>query len=325
MMQTVRTRSIYSALRPWTFTAALTPVLLGAVLSFRSHGELHILSLIATLAAVLAVNGAGNLVNTYFDYTRELELTRARVDRSVVGQREGPLHENGGVSSGRGVELQGSSGHLVQMVNFAAYLYGSGMALLWLLMWLSPARSEHLAGLFFGGLSSSFIYTGGIGLKYYILGDLLVMLTFGPLSLLFSFVAQSGTFTWEPLLLALPLALSTETIVHCKHVREMEADRRAGVLSLAVLLGKQGSYFLFALLLFVPYLVFVIWGTQYSLALGLPLLTMPYAFQMEKRLREHGPDRTVSTSAAKLNVGLSLLFVVGCLLATDIPFITVQS
>lgn len=311
--------SIYTALRPWTFTVALTPVLLGAVLSYRSQGELHFLSLLVTLATVLAVNGAGNLVNTYFDYAREFKTRTGQLVREGAH-----WHENGGVPSRRGGD-DGGRLEQTQMVNFAAYLYGSGMACLWLLMWLSPARSEHLAGLFFGGLSSSFIYTGGVGLKYYILGDLLVMLTFGPLSLLFSFVAQSGRVSWEPLLLAVPLALSTETIVHCKHVREMEADRRAGVLSLAVLLGKQGSYFLFALLLFVPYLVFVIWGTQYSLALGLPLLSMPYAFRLERRLREHGPDRTVFTSAAKLNVGLSCLFVVGCLLAKDIPFITVRN
>ncbi len=310
----------YTALRPWTFTAALPPVLLGAVLSYRSHGELHLLSLLVTVAAVLAVNGAGNLVNTYFDYARESKSSRKRVGRLA---REGVHQDENG---GEGLQRE-TDGQLeqTQMVNFAAYLYGSGMACLWLLMWLSPARSEHLAGLFFGGLSSSFIYTGGIGLKYYVLGDILLMLTFGPLSLLFSFVAQSGKFSWGPLLLAVPLALSTETIVHCKHMREMEADRRAGVLSLAVLLGKQGSYFLFALLLFMPYLVFVIWGTQYSLPLGLPLLTMPYAFRLERRLREYGPDRSVSTSAAKLNVSLSCLFVVGCLLTREIPFITMHS
>lgn len=211
-----------------------------------------------------------------------------------------------------------------QLVNYAAYLYGFGMVCLWLLMLFSSAKSEFLAGLFFGGLSSSFIYTGGIGLKYYILGDLLVMLTFGPLSVLFSFIVQCGEFTLRPLLLALPLALSTEAILHSKHLREMEEDKKAGMISLAVLLGKQGSYFLFTLLLFLPYLVFVVFGTQYSIYLGLPLLTMPYAFQLERRLREEGPTKAVSKSAAKLNLGLSVLLILGCIFATRIPFIDVH-
>ena len=175
--------------------------------------------------------------------------------------------------------------------------------------------------MFFGGLSSSFLYTGGVGFKYYILGDLLVVFTFGPLSVLFSYGVQCAVFPLGPLLLALPLALSTEAILHCKHLRQMEEDSKAGVLSLAVLLGRQGSYFLFTLLLFAPYLIFVLLATQFSLALGLPLLTMPFAFRLERNLREKGPTHSISTTAAKLNLVVSVLFILGCLLATQLPFI----
>ena len=208
-----------------------------------------------------------------------------------------------------------------KLVNFAAYLYFFGMICLWLLITFSPAKSQFLAALFFGGLSSSFVYTGGIGLKYYILGDLLVMFTFGPLAVLFSYLAQTGSLEWGPLLLALPLAISTEAILHSKHIRDMEEDKCANMVSLAVLLGKQGSYFLFTMLLFLPYLVFVVLGTQYSLALGLPLLSMPYAFRLERRLREQGASKSISTAAAKLNLVISVLFVVGCVFAKDIPFL----
>ncbi len=56
----------------------------------------------------------------------------------------------------------------------------------------SPARMELLALVYFGGISSSFLYTGGIGLKYIALGDVIIMLTFGPVSVLYSFIAQTG-------------------------------------------------------------------------------------------------------------------------------------
>ena len=51
---------------------------------------------------------------------------------------------------------------------------------------------ELLALMYFGGISSSFLYTGGIGLKYIALGDIIIMVTFGPVSVLYSFVAQTG-------------------------------------------------------------------------------------------------------------------------------------
>ena len=293
---------IRSGLRPWTFSASLIPVALGAVLSYKYTAVFNGTSaiiLLLSVAAVVAVNSAGNMVNTYFDYMRSVKL------RAGVTRDQAVLEEH----------LQ-----LTQMVNGAAYLYGFAMICLWLLMWFSPAKSMHLAGLFFGGLSSSFIYTGGIGVKYYVLGDLLVIFTFGPLALLFSFVSQTGKLTFIPLLLALPLAVSTEAILHSKHAREMDADKKAGVLSLAILLGSQGSYFLYTVLLFVPYLVFFIWGLQYSLPLALPVLTIPFSFQLEKVFREGGPaDTRISTGTAKLNLAMGLLFVVGCVLASRVP------
>ena len=313
-----------SALRPWTFTASLTPVILGSVLAYRSHGLFQWHLLLLSLGAVLAVNGAGNIVNTYFDSMRKSAQQSRRDQQVQTGQDDRvSQHHNSGVHPAieQPNDDRSHATEQTQLVNYAAYLYGSGMACLWLLIWCSPAKSEFLAGMFFGGLSSSFLYTGGVGLKYYILGDLVVMFTFGPLSVVFSYGVQCGEFPVGLLLLALPLALSTETILHCKHLRQMEEDKRAGILSLAVLLGKQGSYFLFTLLLFVPYLIFVILATQFSLTLALPLLTIPFAFQLERQLRELGPTPSNSTTAAKLNLAISLLFILGCLLATHLPFI----
>ncbi len=56
---------------------------------------------------------------------------------------------------------------------------------------LSPTPSPLLALLFFGGLSGSFLYTGGLGLKYIALGEVVVALCFGPLTVLYAFLAQT--------------------------------------------------------------------------------------------------------------------------------------
>ncbi len=305
-------KGLLDALRPWTFSASTIPVVLGAVLSFHSEGLFRLDIFLLTLGAVLSVNGAGNMVNSYF------ELIRGSRSTAVV--TTDTRNERRRRKSSDGNDFEDEIDHS-KLVNFAAYLYFFGMICLWLLMMLSPAKSQFLAALFFGGLSSSFIYTGGIGLKYYIIGDILVMFTFGPLAVLFSYLAQTGTVSMGPLLLALPLALSTEAILHSKHIRDLEQDKCANTVSLAVLLGKQGSYLLYTMLLFLPYLAFVIFGTQFSLSLALPLLSMPFAFRLERRLREHGPSKSISTSTAKLNLAISVLFTLGCLFAKKIPFI----
>ena len=334
--------TILSSFRLWTFSASLTPVLLGTVLSYRVEFSFNALLFVLTLSAVLAVNGAGNMVNSYFEQTRQLNAAvMSGVHKATSASNATGTLDNGNVRKKESNKDSSSSGgvaspplgtslsqaqldHQASLVNYAAALYGFGMLCMLLLMSLSSAKSVLIAALFFGGLSSSFIYTGGIGLKYYILGDLLVVFTFGPLSVLFSYVIQTGTFRLGPLLLALPLSLSTEAILHSKHLREVHKDKQEGVISLAVLLGKQGSYFLFTLLLFFPYLVFVVMATQYSAFLGLPLLTMPAAFKLERTLREKGPSKEMSFQAALLNMAISLLFILACLLAMDIPFIQIK-
>lgn len=341
--------SVLSGLRLWTFSASLTPVILGASLSYRAHGNFNLVLFFLTLGAVLAVNGAGNMVNSYFDHMRKVNsvLMRkisgnktnqqsskgngtlkkrdsdSRKERTLVSDDDDDKDDDKALTPTLGDSLAHTQLYQASLVNYAAGMYGFGMLCMLLLMTLSTAKSEFIAALFFGGLSSSFIYTGGIGLKYYILGDLLVVFTFGPLSVLFSYGIQTGVFPFGPLFLALPLSLSTEAILHSKHLREAKEDKKEGVISLAVLLGKQGSYFLFTLLLFLPYLFFAVLATQYSLFLGLPLLSMPFSFQLERKLREEGPSKTISVRAAKLNAAVSLLYIFGCLLARNIPFIEV--
>lgn len=324
--------SVFSGLRLWTFSASLTPVILGATLSLRAHGSFNFILFFLTLGAVLAVNSAGNMVNSYFEHMRKLNsvMTSTRSERTdgprgILKNKNSKRElDNDDRMPTLGDSLTRAQLYQASLVNYAAAMYGSGMLCMLMLMVLSTAKSEFIAALFFGGLSSSFIYTGGIGLKYYILGDLLVVFTFGPLSVLFSYSIQTGVFPVGPLLLAIPISLSTEAILHSKHLREVEADKKEGVISLAVLLGQQGSYFLFTLLLFLPYLLFAIMATQYSWFLGLPLLSMPFSFQLEKKLREEGPSKSISVSTARLNAAVSLLFIFGSLLASNIPFIEVQ-
>ena len=287
-----------TALRPWTLSASLTPVLLGTVLCYKTYEHLNITIVIVSTLTVLAVHAAGNLVNTYFDFIQGVDSSSSGTeDRTLVDKHLEPP----------------------QVVNLAAYLYGFGMVGLWVLMVLSPAQGEQLAGLFFGGLSSSFLYSGGIGLKYYVLGDVLVIITFGPLAVLFSYVVQCGRFSTAPLLVAFPLALSTEAIIHSKHVRSIEEHQRSGIVSLAVLLGNQGSYLLFTLLLFLPYFVFIYWTIQYSVYFALPIATVLYAFSVERRFRENKGQIRLSTQLANLNLALGLLLVLSCMLADNIP------
>ncbi|XP_075046303.1 ubiA prenyltransferase domain-containing protein 1 [Mixophyes fleayi] len=287
----VKCASYVLALRPWSFSASLIPVTLGTALAYRSEGTLDILVFLVCAVAVLAVHGAGNLVNTYYDFSKGIDHKKSD-DRTLVDQILEPQ----------------------DVVRFGVFLYTLGCVCAGCLYFLSKLKLEHMALIYFGGLSSSFLYTGGIGFKYVALGDLVILITFGPLAVMFAHAVQVGYLSATPLLYAVPLALSTEAILHSNNTRDMDSDRQAGIVTMAILIGPMLSYMLFNLLVFLPYVIFCILATRYTISMALPLLTIPLAFSLERQFRSQNftgiPQKT-----AKLNLLVGLFYVFGIVLA----------
>lgn len=293
-------RTYVLALRPWSLSASLLPTLLGAALAYRLPGDTGFswLTLLLTICTVIPVHGAGNVVNTYFDFVKGID-NRKSDDRTLVD-------------------------HILavdEVVSLGAILYMAGCAFFVPLVVSSPARMEHLALVYFGGLSSSFLYTGGIGLKYIALGDILALVIFGPVSVVFAFLAQTGRVDWPIIYYAIPLALNTEAILHSNNTRDLETDRKAEIVTLAILIGTTASFLLFACLLFIPYIVFVVASVRCSLWFLLPMLTLPRAFEIERRFRCVDTMRYVPRQTARLNFYFAMLYMISCLFANKLPFL----
>uniref|UniRef100_A0A3P9KC58 UbiA prenyltransferase domain-containing protein 1 n=1 Tax=Oryzias latipes TaxID=8090 RepID=A0A3P9KC58_ORYLA len=279
------------ALRPWSFSASLMPVALGSALAYKLDGSVDLVVLMVCAVTVLVVHGAGNLVNTYYDFSKGIDHKKSD-DRTLVDEILAPQ----------------------DVVMFGALLYSLGCLCVTLLYFLSTLRLEHLALIYFGGLSSSFLYTGGIGLKYVALGDVVILITFGPLAVMFAHAVQVGYLSVLPLVYAVPLALNTEAILHSNNTRDMDSDKQAGIVTLAILIGPTLSYVLFNLLIFVPYVLFCILATRYTISMALPLLTLPMAFPLERQFRSRCYAK-IPQKTTKLNLLMGLFYVFGIILA----------
>ena len=163
-------------------------------------------------------------------------------------------------------------------------------------------------------MSSSFLYTGGLGLKYIALGDVIVFLTFGPVTVLFAYLTQGGGMSFAPLVYTIPLALNTETILHANNTRDMATDKAAGVVTLAILCGRTGSYALFTFFLFVPYLMVFYLVLYCSVWFLLPGLTILLAFRYEKIFRKGLLEKMPERMAA-LNLQFGVLYVLAILMS----------
>lgn len=295
------------ALRPWSFSASLIPVLLGNALAYNhllvNEQTFKVSIFLFTLVIALCVHGAGNLVNTYYDHKYGIDNEKTTSDRTLVDKVLKPE----------------------DITRLGVALYFLGSMAFFIVLFLSPAREEILAFIYFGGLSLSFMYTGGIGFKYMALGDLIIIITFGPITVLFSFIAQVGSHTLvsdnfvydlyiKPLAYALPLVLNTEAILHSNNTRDLESDKQSNIFTLAIYLGFTGSYLLYILLLFVPYFIFLIMAFKLNFIYLLPFSTIKIAIKLEEDFRNRNLN-LLPIKTAKLNLVFGLLYVFACFFA----------
>ena len=137
------------------------------------------------------------------------------------------------------------------------------------------------------------------------------------------FCCQGGGLSWAPVIYSIPLALNSEAILHSNNTRDIETDREAGIVTLAILVGRTGSYAVFILLLFLPYTVFAVLTVNASRWFVLPFLTVVFAFNAELQFRR-GNLSKMPQSVAGLNFKLTVAYVIACAFAerSTLPALT---
>ena len=75
------------ALRPWSLSGSVVPVILGSALAYRSSSECKLAIFILTIFIVVTLHCAGNVVNTYYDYIKGIDNRKAADDRILVDNK----------------------------------------------------------------------------------------------------------------------------------------------------------------------------------------------------------------------------------------------
>ena len=287
---TMRPKVALRAMRPWSFTATVGPVALGAALSYKIDDVFSLPRFLLTMVVTLAVHGAGNLMNTLFDFTNGKDSERSS-DLTLV----------------KGVLLPD------QVTKLILGCYGAAALAAAPLYAMTKASSTLLSSLLVAGAASAYVYTGGPGLKYKALGDLLISSTFGPLLVGFSFLTQSGSLRWRPLLASLPITLHIEAILHANNARDVEEDAAQGIKTLAAFLGPQRSKALYAALIALPFGASLYAALRHSLMGALQLLAIPKARQL---IQDYGAGALAKLpmKTAKFQFLFGMLFVASVLI-----------
>ncbi|KAL1515766.1 hypothetical protein AB1Y20_002382 [Prymnesium parvum] len=275
------------AARPWSFSATATPVALGTALAFQVEDKFRLVRLVLTLMTTLSVHAAGNLMNTYFDFVHGVDKPGATSDTTLVNGELQPSQE---------------TAHLV------LWSYGIAAAAAAPLCAVSKAPLRLLLAHLAAGAASAFVYTGGPGLKYKALGDLLISATFGPLLVSFAYLVQAGKTSWRTVLASLPLTAHIEAILHANNARDVEEDLANGVATLAAALGRRLSSALYALLMAAPFAAALAHAWWRSLVSALPLLSAPVGMSLVQDFyRQRMKDLPKRTAKFQLLFGVLLV------------------
>jgi len=246
------------AARPATLPAAIVPVLVGTGAALHGLQQIHERILFPTLVAALLIQIGTNFANDVSDFHRGADS----------GERLGPLRvTQGGLVSPRQV-LQ------VTYVTFGlALLIG-----LYLVIVAGGGWPILLIGVLC--LCAGVLYTGGPWpFGYHGLGDLVCFIFFGVLAVLGSAYLQTRSITPLDVWASIPVGCLVTAILIVNNLRDIDTDRRAGKLTLAVRLGRRGTRLEYALCTAVAYAVVVGLGLAGMVGAWwwLPVLTLPLA------------------------------------------------
>ena len=219
------------ACRPKTLPAAAAPVIIGTALAV-AHQSFHLLSAIAALFGALFIQIGTNLANDYFDFKKGTD----REDRL------GPTRvTQAGLVSPQAVKNATIIAFCLAFFVGIFLVYRAGL----------PIVVIGLCSILFGVL-----YTGGkYPIGYIGLGEVFVLLFFGPVAVGGTYFVQTLTITNDVLIVGLAPGLFSSAILVVNNLRDIEADRISGKKTLAVRFGSNFSKIQYTFFMIIASLV----------------------------------------------------------------------
>ncbi len=294
----------WRAVRPKSFTATTTPVLVGIALA-ALHGAFAPSWAALTLLAALCIQAGTNLTNDYFDQ-------RSGVDTSASGNPSNVIQH--GLLAAKTVLWGG----------LACFMLG---ALLGIVLALHGGPIIWLLGVL--GVLIGLLYTAGpFPLAYIGLGELVVFIAMGPAMVAGAYVVQTQRFHWTALAVGVPIGLLVAAFLHANNMRDITIDRAQGKRTLAARFGRSFARREYRLLVLGAYLALVLLPLlDWRLLLAaLPaLFTLPTALRLVREAdstEEFARLNAVLRGTAALHGRFGILWAIGVALLAIVAWVT---
>lgn len=269
----------YNNARPKALPQSMLPALLAVCMAAGSPDFSLPLALLA-VAGVLFGHLGMNLFDDYFDYRKKGTEYRDKMAGEGIRAR---IAKCSYLTSGAATLSQ----LRVACLTFSFVALGLGALIFWF-------RGEYIVWIALVTAVLGISYSGApLRLSYHGWGELEVGFIFGPLLMTGVYYSAAGTVTPAVLFVSFPVGLLVANILYTHSILDYEPDKKAGKMTLAVLLrDKKRMLAVLFLLLFCPFAVLA-WGIvrgELSAYYWAIFITLPMAYSLFRLMIEFVRD-----------------------------------
>lgn len=278
------------ATRPWSYPASTMPVALVLAYYFANGVAIDPVNAVWALVNIVIFHAAGNVWSDYFDFRYGVDNQNTLGVRQLVD----------GKFTGR------------EFIWFAIFLFVVGTLCALFLVWRTGMPFLVVT---FAGIVAALVYPP---LKYRVGGDVVIFIAYTLTPLFATAWIVTGTWSLDAIWAVLPTGILTVGILHANNLRDAQTDTQAGIRTLASVLGKKWSVWLYHFEMLAPFAILLatVWLGILPMTV---LLTLPIAVAVmtlcKQALRFDGVNTasiaTLDASTAKTQLMFSLLMVLG--------------
>ena len=197
-------------------------------------GSFNFLPWIALTFGLILAHASNNIFNDYTDFVRGVD--KDNYYRNIYGAQP--------VASGLMTKRQ----HLT-------YFAVTALIALLLGVYLISYTGFNPTTWILLGLGAFFLLFYTWPLKGLALGEVAVLIVWGPLMIGGGYFVLTQQWSWNVVLASLPYVLGVTTVIFGKHIDKLEMDKQKGIHTLPVVIGEKASRYAVLAMMIAPYFI----------------------------------------------------------------------
>ena len=225
------------ATRAAVLLMTLTSGILAGLFAWHDGYKVNVLTWIVLVLGLVLAHAANNIFNDFTDYVRGVD--KDNYFRTMYGPQ--PVAD-GLMTKRQHLTYFGITGMLAVACGLILILPRANEWVLWLLL----------------GLGAFFVLFYTWPLKYIALGEITVLIVWGPLMVGGGYYVLTHVWSWNVILASLPYTLGVTTVIFGKHIDKVLIDRAKKIFTLPVLIGEKTARYAVLTMMVLPYLLVVV-------------------------------------------------------------------